>query len=212
MSKLHHLMKVLSLCGITLSLFACAGAPVNNLGSKAVTGVNASETGADYQIGAGDTLQIFVWRNPDFSATVPVRPDGKISTPLVEDIVAVGKRPTQLAREIEQRLKRFIKSPVVTVIVTDFVGQPSRQVRVIGEAAEPQAIAYREGMTVLDVMIAVGGLTEFASGNRATIVRSARGKRHQLRVKLQDLLNDGDISANIEMKPGDILIVPRSWF
>lgn len=173
---------------------------------------SATQASIDYHVGPGDTLQVFVWRNPEFSVTVPVRPDGKISTPLVEDIVAVGRTPTELAREMEQRLSRYIRTPVVTVIVMGFVGSSSQQIRVIGEAAQSQAIPYRSGMSVLDVMIAVGGLTEFASGNRATIVRIVGNKKQYVPVRLEDLLKDGDITADVTMLPGDILIIPQSWF
>jgi polysaccharide export outer membrane protein len=165
-----------------------------------------------YTIGPGDELQVFVWNNPDLSGSVPVRPDGRITTPLVEDVRASGKTPTQLAREIEQRLARYVKNPVVTVTVTSFVGSEKEQIRVIGQAAEPQSIPYRENITVLDVMIAVGGLTEFASGNRATIIRPVGGEQRSYRVRLDDLVNDGDITANVKMYPGDILIIPEAWF
>ncbi len=167
-----------------------------------------------YIIGPGDTLDVFVWGNEDLSTStpVPVRPDGKITTPLVEDVQASGKTPTQLARDIEQRLARYVKNPVVTVTVTGFVGSSNEQIRVIGQAAAPQSIPYRERMTVLDVMIAVGGLTEFAAGNRATIVRRVGSEQKSFQVRLDDLINDGDISANVDMYPGDILIIPESWF
>lgn len=167
---------------------------------------------SEYIIGPGDTLKIFVWGNADLSTEAPVRPDGKISTPAVEDLVASGKTPTQLGREIEKALSKYINHPVVTVIVKQFAGPYSQQIRVIGEAAHPQALAYREHMTVLDVMIAVGGLTEFAAGNRATVVRQVNGQREQFGVRLADLVKDGDISANVVMQPGDILIIPESWF
>jgi polysaccharide export outer membrane protein len=167
-----------------------------------------------YIIGAGDQLSIFVYRNPDLSeGGVAVRPDGRISTPLIEDITAAGKTPKALAREIEQKLSKFIQDPNVTVIVRSFVGPPDRQVRVIGEAVEPTAIPYREHMTLLDVMIATKGLTKYAAGNRAVIVRTdPDGKRRSINVKLADLIKDGDISQNIEMAPGDTLIIPQSWF
>ena len=157
-------------------------------------------------------LQIFVWRNPELSVTVPVRPDGRISVPLIEDLEATRRTPAELAREIEGRLKEYVQNPVVTVIVTNFVGPYSQQVRVVGEATEPQAIAFRENMTLLDVMIAVGGLTEFAAGNRAVIVRRVNGEEQQFRVNIDRLLKDGDMSANVAMLPGDVLIVPQSWF
>lgn len=165
----------------------------------------------DYLIGAGDTLQVFVWRNPEVSVSVTVRPDGKISTPLVEDLVATGKTPSQLARDIERELANYLKDPLVTVMMSGFVGPYSQQIRVVGEAAQPQVLAYREHMSVLDVMIAVGGLTEFAAGNKASIVREVDGKRQQFGVRLDDLIRDGDISANVQVLPGDILIIPESW-
>jgi polysaccharide biosynthesis/export protein len=168
----------------------------------------------DYIIGSGDQLSVFVYHNADLSeGGVAVRPDGRISTPLIEDIVAAGKTPTQLAREIEQRLTKYIQDPNVTVIVRGFIGPPDRQVRVIGEAADPVAIPYRDHMTLLDVMIATKGLTKYAAGNRAVIVRlEPDGKRQTIKVRLSDLLKDGDIGQNIEMSPGDTLIVPQSWF
>jgi polysaccharide export outer membrane protein len=168
----------------------------------------------DYIIGSGDQLSIFVYRNPDLSeGGVAVRPDGRISTPLIEDIVAAGKTPTQLAREIEQRLGKYIQDANVTVIVRGFIGPSDRQVRVIGEASDPIAIPYRDHMTLLDVMIATKGLTKYAAGNRAVIVRlEPDGKRQTIKVRLGDLLKDGDIGQNIEMSPGDTLIVPQSWF
>jgi polysaccharide biosynthesis/export protein len=175
----------------------------------------ADRTASDqYIIGAGDQLSIFVYRNPDLSeGGVAVRPDGRISTPLIEDIVAAGKTPKALAREIESKLTKFIQDPNVTVIVRSFVGPPDRQVRVIGEATEPTAIPYRDHMTLLDVMIATKGLTKYAAGNRAVIVRvDPDGKRRSINVKLSDLIKDGDISQNIEMAPGDTLIIPQSWF
>ena len=166
----------------------------------------------EYQIGPGDSLQIFVWDHEDLSTTVQVRPDGRISTPLVEDLQAAGKTPTALGRDIEGVLSEYVRSPVVTVIMQGFVGDAQQQVRVVGQAAQPQAIQYRQGMTVLDVMIAVGGLSEFASGNRAKIVRDVNGKAVDIRVRLDDLLNDGRISENVRMLPGDVLIIPESFF
>jgi len=164
-----------------------------------------------YRIGPLDTLNIVVWRNADLSATITVRPDGRISTPLVEDITAAGRTPADLAREIEKALSKFIRDPVVTVVVGGFQGTYSDQIRIVGEAAKPQAVPYRQDMTVLDVMIQVGGLTDFADGNGAVLVRgSEQGKQYRLRLK--DLLKRGDISANVAIKPGDIIIVPQSWF
>jgi len=172
----------------------------------------APSASANYQIGPGDQLQIFVWRNPDLSTSVPVRPDGKISTPLVEDMLAVGKSPTQLSRDIETVLAEYVKSPQVNVMVTGFVGTFSEQIRVVGKAAEPRALSYRDKMTLLDVMIEVGGLDEAAAGNRAKIVRRYGGQQREIDVRLNDLLNKGKISANMEMMPGDVLIIPESRF
>ena len=165
-----------------------------------------------YLIGPGDSVQIFVWRNPEVSNSVTVRPDGKITSPLVEELEASGKTPEQLARDIEGVLSTYIKEPIVTVMVGGFVGPYSEQIRIIGEATNPQAIPYREDMTLLDVMIAVGGITEFAAGNRATIVRVVDGAQREYRVKLNKLIRGGDIAANVDMLPGDILIIPESFF
>lgn len=171
----------------------------------------AASSDYNYHIGPGDTVNIVVWRNPELSMSVPVRPDGKLAAPLIEDLPALGKDPTTLARDIEKALAKFIRDPVVTVIVTQFVGPYSEQIRVVGEAAKPQVLAYKQKMTLLDVMIAVGGVTDFADGNGATILRSAEGNK-QYSVRIKDLIKRGDVSANVEMKPGDILIIPRSWF
>jgi polysaccharide export outer membrane protein len=162
-------------------------------------------------VGPGDTLNIIVWRNRDLSMVVPVRPDGKISTPLVDELVAQGKTTVEIARDIKKTLTNLVRDPVVTVIVTNFVGPYSEQVRVVGEATRPQALSYKQKMTLLDVMIAVGGLTDFADGNGASITRpSEGGKRYAVRLK--DLIKRGDISANVEMRPGDVLIIPQGWF
>jgi polysaccharide export outer membrane protein len=166
----------------------------------------------DYLIGPGDAVNIVVWRNPEVSTSVPVRPDGKITTPLVEDLQASGKTSTELARDIEKALSKFIQQPVVTVIVTGFVGIYSEQVRVIGQAAKPQALPYRRDMSLMDVLIAVGGVTEFAAGNKATIIRQVDGKPQKMAVRLNDLIKEGDISANIYMRPGDVLVIPESFF
>ncbi len=168
----------------------------------------------EYIIGSGDQLSVFVWKNNDLSeGGVGVRPDGRISVPLIEDIQAAGKTPTQLARDIEERLKKYVQDPLVTVIVRSFVGPLDRQIRVVGEATDPAAIPYRDNMTVLDVMIATKGLTKYAAGNRAVIVRRGPdGSEHNISLKLDDLIKNGDISQNVEMQPGDTLIIPQSWF
>ncbi len=192
---------------ITLGGASCASSP--EPGINAVAQTTAS---AEYVIGPGDELQIFVWRNPEVSAKIPVRPDGKITTPLVEDMQAVGKTSSQLARDLEKKLSKFLKKPIVTVTVTKFVGTFGEQIRVVGQAAKPLALAYRDDITLLDVMIEVGGLTEFAAGNRAKIVRRVGGKQTTFDVRLRDLLDKGDITANVAMQPGDVVIIPESWF
>jgi polysaccharide export outer membrane protein len=171
----------------------------------------ASSTG-EYLIGPGDTLQVFVWRQPDLSVTVPVRPDGRISTPLVEDVLAVGKTPSQLAREIEAALSEYVRSPEVNVIVQGFVGTPGAQIRVMGQATRPSSVPYREGMTLLDVMIEVGGLTQFAAGNRSRLVRTVDGRSEEIRVRIEDLVEKGEIERNLVMRPGDVLIIPEAVF
>jgi len=168
--------------------------------------------GHDYLVGPGDMVDIIVWRNPEVSMSVPVRPDGKITTPLVEDLPASGKTSTQLARDIEEALSKYIQQPVVTVVVTEFIGPYSEQIRVIGEAAKPQALPYREQMTLMDVLIAVGGVTEFAAGNRSRVIRNVDGKQQQFSVRLDDLIRDGDITANVPMRQGDVLVIPESYF
>jgi polysaccharide biosynthesis/export protein len=177
------------------------------------TANSAQANNTQYVIGAGDNLGISVYHAPELSVPgLPVRPDGRISMPLIPDIVAAGKTPTQLGKELEERLKEYIKDPIVTVMVTGFIGPFSRQVRVIGEATEPAAIPYRDHMTVLDLMIAVKGLTKYAAGNSAIIVRGTGEKRETIKVRLSDLIKNGDIDQNIELLPGDTLIIPQSWF
>ena len=190
------LILMLSGCGTTYPPLGQSGAAVD----------------PPYLVGPGDMLNVVVWRSPELSVTAPVRPDGKFTTPLVEDLQASGKTTTEIAREIEQVLSRYVQKPVVTVMVTNFAGPYSQQVRVIGEVARPQALAYRQRMTLLDVMIAVGGLTDFAAGNRASIQRNEEGKPQQFGVRLHDLMRGGDLSANVEMRPGDVLVIPQSYF
>ena len=197
--------------------FACAFAALLALALGACatpsypTAPRLSDVDYNYHIGPSDTVNIIVWRNPELSMSVPVRPDGKITTPLIEDLPAIGRTPTELARDMEKALSKYIRDPVVTVIATSFVGPANEQVRVIGEATKPQALPFRKDMTILDVMIAVGGLTDFADGNAARIFRVADGGK-LYSVRLRDLLKRGDITANAEMRPGDILIIPQSWF
>ncbi len=165
-----------------------------------------------YLIGPGDSLDIFVWRNPEVSTNVTVRPDGMINVPLVEDLSVSAKTPTQVARDIEKALSKYIKDPIVTISISGFVGPYREQVRVIGEAAEPQGLPYSEDMTLLDLVIAVGGLTEFADGNKAVLARIVNGEQKQYTMRIEDLLQDGDLSANIDILPGDIIIIPEAWF
>jgi polysaccharide biosynthesis/export protein len=205
-------MLVSTLAGLML-LTACAGGSTNVTDGAGQTMATANSVdNSDYMIGPDDQLQVFVWRNPELTTTVPVRPDGRISVPLVEDMPAVGKTPAQLARDLEGKLKQYVQDPIVNVIVTSFNGPFAQQIRVVGEAAKPQAIAYRANMSLLDVMISVGGLTKYASGNRAVIVRQENGQSKSMTVRLSDLLKDGDVSANTRMMPGDVLIIPQSWF
>ncbi len=171
----------------------------------------AAVVSPDYVIGPGDELQVFVWRNPELTITVPVRPDGKISTPLVEDMPAVGKTPVVLARDIEKVLSVYVKSPEVNIIITKPASAYS-QVKVIGQVTHAGAVAYREGMTVLDAVLGVGGLANFAAGNRAHIVRVENGKEIQIAVKLDALVNKGDMRQNLPLKPGDVIVVPESRF
>ena len=167
---------------------------------------------SDYLIGPGDAIQIFVWHNPDLSATVAVRPDGKISIPLVEDIPCAGKTPTQLARDVEERLKKYVQDPTVTIIMNGFIGLPSQQIRIVGAATPPKAVHFRENMSVLDAMIEVGGLNTFAAGNQAKLVRTVNGQQVTTIIRLRSLLEDGDLSANVPLQPGDIIIIPQSFF
>lgn len=180
-------------------------------GASAVT-EHAGDSTPDYLIGPYDSLEIFVWRAEELSTTVTVRPDGRISTPLVEDMLAAGKTPTELSRDIETALSEYVRTPEVTVIVKSFISTVDQQVRVIGEAQQPRALAYRSGMTVLDVMLEVGGLTEFASGNRAKLIRGRAEDQTTYRLRLNDLMRRGDVSANVEVRPGDVILIPESRF
>jgi len=190
---------------------ALAQSPGATLQQSPAPQQSPSPGGGEYIIGPGDTLQVFVWRNPDLSVVVPVRPDGKISTPLVEDMRAVGKTPTQLARDIEKVLSEYVRSPEVNIIIT----QPANafnQVKVIGQVQKPQAIPYREGMTVLDALLAVGGLGTFAAGDRSHLVRTVDGKQTEIKLKIDALINKGDMSQNFPLRPGDVLVIPESRF
>lgn len=165
-----------------------------------------------YRIAPGDNVQIFVWRNPEVSTSVPVRPDGLLSAPLLEEVPAAGKTPAELARDLEGELSTYLRDPLVTVIVNGFVGTYREQIRVVGEASQPRALLYRDSMTLLDVLVETGGVTDFADGNDATLIRLVDGKQEQFRLRIDDLIRDGDISANVDMRPGDIIIVPEAWF
>ncbi|MDP5134684.1 polysaccharide export protein [Rheinheimera baltica] len=200
----------------SLALFFCflmVGCGSTDLPNATVhNSLTTSVDNYQYLIGPNDSVTIFVWRNPELSGSFIVRPDGKISTSLVEDVPVSGKTPTQLAREMEGILSKYIRDPVVTVSVTNFVGPYSEQIRVIGAATNPQAISYREYMTLLDLMIAVGGLTEFAAGNSAKLVRVTDGSQVTYDLRLDDLIRDGNIAANVDILPGDVVIIPEAWF
>lgn len=197
-----------SLLAALILLLAAPGAWAQAAGAE--TPAAGANVGADYVIGPGDSLQVFVWRNPELTVTIPVRPDGKISTPLVEDMVAIGKTPSALARDVETVLAEYVKSPQVNVIVTQPASAFS-QVKVMGQVKNPQALPFRQGMTVLDAILAVGGLGEFASGNRAKLIRNENGKQKEYRLRLTRLAG-GDMSQNLDLKPGDVLLVPESRF
>lgn len=192
------------------ALAGCQRAPAASVGHTLPAEPVAS---LPYMIGPGDQLSVFVYQSPQLSVpNLAVRPDGRISLPLIPDIAAAGKTPTALAKDIEEKLKEYVKEPNVSVIVSGFVGPLDRQIRVIGEATEPLAIPYRDKMTVLDVMIQTKGLTRYAAGNSSVIVREVGGARQTVKVRLSDLLRDGDIDQNVAMLPGDTLIIPQSWF
>jgi polysaccharide export outer membrane protein len=197
---------------LTMFLAACAGnTPTASLSTSTAT--TTLPTAQEYIIGPGDVLDIFVWHNADLTRQMPVRPDGRISMPLVGDTLVVGKTPAALSAELQDKLKPYIIEPLVTVIPTSFVGLFTRQIRVIGEAAQPRALPFRSSMTVLDVMIEVGGLTRYADGDRAVLVRQGMGGQQQsYRVRLDSLIHDGDIQQNVDMQPGDILIIPQRTF
>ena len=201
------LAKAFAALAVTLVVVGCSGNPD---APQVMDKTLALDT--DYRIGPGDQLQIFVWRNSELSTTVRVRPDGRISVPLIEDLEVAGKTPTEAGRLIEGKLSVFVKDAVVTVIMVDFIGPVERQIRVVGEAAKPLSTSYHKGVTVMDVMIQAGGLTLYASGNSALIVRVVNGTPTTYRVRLDDLMKKGDMSANVEMAPGDILMIPQSWF
>lgn len=197
-------------CALLLPLAGCFQA--KDARPELATATGEAHYTTRYRIAPGDSVQVFVWRNPEVSTSVPVRPDGLLSAPLLEELPAAGKTPSELARDIEEKLSVYLRDPLVTVIVTGFAGTYADQVRVVGEASRPRALLYRDAMTLLDVMVAVGGLTNFADGNQATLVRVVEDEQLEYRVRLDDLIRDGDISANVDMQPGDILIIPEAWF
>ncbi len=205
--NIRHLFAGLLVAGLALS-----GCATKNPYPQLPESEGNAQYSTKYRIAPGDSVEIFVWRNPDVSKTVTVRPDGFLTAPLLEDIPAAEKTPTELARDIEKELSTYLRDPLVTVIVNGFIGAYEDQIRVVGEAAKPQALLYRDSMTLLDVMIAVGGITDYADGDQAVIVRNENGERKQYNVRIESLIRDGDITANVDMKPGDILIIPESWF
>jgi polysaccharide biosynthesis/export protein len=213
MTNIYQFCRI-AIIGASAALIAgCAGlGGGEKLQAAPASAIDVAGSSPEYIIGPLDKLEIFVWRAPELSTNVTVRPDGRISTPLVEDMVASGKTPTQLASDLEGSLKRFVKAPEVTIIVSDFSSTFDQQVRVLGEAQQPIALPYQAGMTVLDVMVAVGGLTEFAAGNRAVLIRGKGADRNSYRLRLDDLLRKGNISANVPMLPGDVVLIPESIF
>lgn len=204
---------MLVVSGALLGLGGCSRFSSDNGTAPVATTAATTAQSAEYVIGPGDSLSVFVYRSPELSMEVPVRPDGRISMPLVPDMVAAGKTPTGLGNDIQGKLKQYVNDPLVTVIVRQFVGPFDHQIRVIGEATEPAALPYRDHMTLLDVMIATKGLTRYAAGNSAQIIRrSPNGQQETMKVRLSDLMKDGDIKQNVEMQPGDTLIIPQTWF
>jgi polysaccharide export outer membrane protein len=201
----NQLLRFIAMLGAALALVGCTSGRLPSAPASAVT------DSYSYLIGPLDSLNIVVWRHPDLSGPVTVRPDGKISTPLVAEIQAAGNTPKELSQLLQKEFGTYVKDAVVSVVVTSFQGASGEQIRIIGEAARPQAIPFRQGMTLLDVMIQVGGLTDFADGNGAVLVRGKEGGK-QYNVRLKDLLKRGDISANVDVRPGDVLIVPQGWF
>jgi polysaccharide export outer membrane protein len=196
-------------------LTACASGPVFPPAPAKAAPIPYKSTAPSewlYVLGPGDSVNVFVWGNPEVSGSFPIRPDGKMTMNLVEDMQASGRTPTQLAREVEKVLAKYIQDPVVTVTVGGGIGPYDQQIRVLGEAAKPQSLSYREHMSLVDLMIAVGGITDFADGNRASILRVVDGKPQQYGVRLEDLMKDADLSVNVDMLPGDVLIIPESWF
>lgn len=209
------ILRFLAVAAAALALLGCNSSNVLSsaaLQSGPMTTAEAAAASPDYLIGPLDALQVFVWRAPELSTQIIVRPDGRISTPLVNDMVASGKTPSQLAKDLEKALSEYVRSPQVTVIVSNFSSTFDQQVRVLGEAQRPIALPFQAGMTVLDVMVAVGGLTEFAAGNRAVLIRGSGEERQSYRLRLDDLLRKGNIQANVPVLPGDVILIPESRF
>ncbi len=212
MIKINDMIRAAAALAAAATLAACdtMGLGGEQLQAAPTNTSDAASTAPDYLIGPLDRLEIFVWRAPELSTNVTVRPDGRISTPLVEDMVAAGKTPSALAGDLEGVLREYVRTPEVTVIVSNFSSTYDQQVRVLGEAQQPIALPFQAGMTVLDVMVAVGGLTEFAAGNRAVLIRGQGEDRQSYRLRLNDLLRKGNISANVPVLPGDVILIPES--
>ena len=212
--------KHIARAGVVLAAAAMAGCsstpsyPPAPVQAPSPVDVQPRISGWNYLLGPGDSVNVFVWRNPEVSGSFPIRPDGKMTMNLIEDLQAAGKTPTQLARDIEKALAKYIQEPIATVIVAGGIGPYNQQIRVLGEASQPRALGYVEGMSLVDVMIAVGGLTDFADGNKAYISRIVKedGTRVQLGVRLEDLIRGGDSTAAVEIRPGDVLVIPESLF
>jgi polysaccharide export outer membrane protein len=210
----ENLMKNSLQIFIALGVLALSGCASHSELPSATSRASLTTDVNDYQylIGPGDSLSIFVWRNPEISGSFVVRPDGKVTTSLVEDVEVAGRTPTMLARQLEEQLSTYINNPRVTVSVGGFIGPFSEQVRVIGEALNPRAVNYTQHMTLLDLMIEVGGLTEFANGNNAKLIRVVEGEQRTYEINIDDLITDGDISKNVDILPGDVVIIPEAWF
>jgi len=213
MVNLLNSVRFASLLGVLSGIVALGGcASQKDSRTELPAASGDAQYSTRYRIAPGDNVQIFVWRNPEVSTSVPVRPDGLLSAPLLEEVPAAGKTPAELARDLEAELSTYLRDPLVTVIVNQFGGTYREQIRVVGEAAQPKALIYNDSMTLLDVMIQTGGLTQYANGNQATLVRIEEGEQREYRVRIDDLIRNGDISANVDMRPGDVIIVPEAWF
>ncbi len=210
--KLSQLVATVALA--SLALGGCAGSSAGPQLPPATFVATQEGPGEDYVIGPLDELTVFVWRNPELGAQVQVRPDGRITTPLITDMPAVGKTPSMLAQDVKLQLSQYIQDPIVSVIVNKFAGTFSQQVRVVGATEKPASIPFRANMTLLDAMIAVGGLSEYAAGNRARLIRFDRdtGKQKEYALRIADLLKKGTSKANVQLMPGDVIIIPESTF